>query len=304
MKLDHWTDLIERHLMKGPDGRDVQSGVVDGLPSVTVKTYQGLVRTIGYVKYMSRANVLMRGQTSCSGSMKPQAYRGATPSAVDAGLDFFFARVRAHLNIDRAPAEQASTEPIFQHYGIRTRWLDLVDAIPHALFFALHEFKYLDEVASIATYGPTSGDVGYIYLIDCSADEDLHAVRVLDGVVVRAVRGVWESSDGFQLCDLRRAKPSKALRPHAQHGYLCRPPPRHDNLWERVLLRLIVPAQDARRWLGNGTAVSFGEMFPGPEADQYYKQLLFAQEMRGIVQATQDEYPPLRLGNIVQYRGA
>jgi hypothetical protein len=55
--------------------------------------------------------------------------------------------------------------------------------------------------------GASDHERTYIYLMDCGSDREMQPVRVVAQRRVVEVYGVWEGSGGFQLCDLRRAKP-------------------------------------------------------------------------------------------------
>ena len=48
-------------------------------------------------------------------------------------------RINDPSTVDNEPIHKLATEPLLQHYGIETRWLDVVDSVPHALFFATHQ---------------------------------------------------------------------------------------------------------------------------------------------------------------------
>jgi hypothetical protein len=279
-------------------GGDIEIREVDkhGLAAV-VKSYAALVRVVGYVKYMSSSNVLMRGQTNCYGCMKPSAYRNTTARQIDDEVEKFLSHFRKKTGFDPDPIHQVSTEALLQHYGIRTRWLDLVDSLAHALFFAAYEMSKREGTYS---FKGKEGDFAYVHLIDCGTDRDLAAVKVLDGLRIVNTAGVWETTDGFALCDLRRAKSSKALRPHAQHGYLCRPPRGESDLWTRVLLRIAFSPEQARSWLGNGAALSPEELFPDAKNDRVYGKLL-SSEVRSVFEEYSKQTQTIDLGEIFEF---
>jgi hypothetical protein len=156
--------------------------------------------------------------------MKPSIYRSYSSSQVDGPLDTFLDHFRNRSQIDLRPVYRPSTEPVLQHYGIKTRWLDLVDSVLHAVFFAVHSVESAVDPDGVSwlSHVQSSDEFGFIYLLDCGTERELKALQVLEDMIIKDVSGVWMASDGFQLCDLRRAKPSKALRLHSQHGLLCR----------------------------------------------------------------------------------
>jgi hypothetical protein len=297
-----WTDRIAGSLWKG-EGPDRSARVVEheGAPAIAVDSYQGLVRVLGYMKYGLKDKwVLFRGQTRCYGSLKPSIYRADDhpPAELDDLLEGFLHAYRDVIGFDPRPAHKVTTEPLLQHYGIRTRWVDLVDSIPYALFFATNRLRPGSD--GLHTYVPSPEPWGVIYLVDCGFEQDLRPVSVVERGQPQDVPGIWaeyegRQATGFQVCDLRRAKPSKALRPHAQHGWLCRPEGGEQDLWYRVVLRIVVPTQAARAWLGDGDCTSAAALFPSPADDFNFHRLLDARNqsfLRG-----QDP----RLGRILRF---
>ncbi len=115
--------------------------------------------------------------------------------------------------------------------------------------------------------------------MDCGFEQELRPVSVHERGQPQDVPGIWaefesRQATGFQVCDLRRAKPSKALRPHAQHGWLVRPEVGEQDLGYRVVLRIVVPTSAARVWLGRGDCTSPLALFPSPVDDFNFHRLL------------------------------
>lgn len=247
---------------------------------ITCTSYLALVRIFGYLKYASHSNVLIRGQTKCHDNLTPSALRNtSSPNQYFVeDLEALLSLIRQDCSIDADEDQKPTTEPMLQHYGIRTRWLDVVDSLPHAIYFAIHGFTssgvYIDpEPDTIAI----QRDFGYLYFIDCAPDKALSPVRVLENGQVRECKGTWITSDGFMLCDLRRARPSTGLRPHAQHGYLCRGSFGNFDLWHsddrRMMVRARVPRKDALDWIA-GQCLKYTTMFPSTDQDTMYRNLL------------------------------
>lgn len=266
------TALVAQRLRWNSDpDPDAHAGEFEGLPAIFVRTYEGLVRTLGLIKYARREHrVLFRGQTGCWGALAPTLYRRvADPAVADPAVEACMEAYRTAMSRDLRPDQAQTTEPLLQHYGVHTRWLDLVDSVPHALFFAVWQMKEL--AGGDFGYFHSDQPSGVFYLVDCGRESDMRPVEV-DGEVVS---GLWEEEGtGFRLCDLRRAKPSKALRPHSQHGWLVRPEPGKTDLWDRVLLRIVIPADAGLNWLGPGTCVSPRALFPAPGPDRVFSRLL------------------------------
>src|SRR3954470_4149117 len=102
-------------------------------------------------------------------------------------------------------------EPLLQHYGIRTRWLDLVDNFWTALWFACQEARSTGELDQYLHFSPSPKEYAYVILMQGGA-ERLDPER--PGQII---------SDQTTIIDLRRSAPSTYLRPHAQHAMLmCR----------------------------------------------------------------------------------
>jgi hypothetical protein len=89
----------------------------------------------------------------------------------------------------------------------------------------------------------------------------------------QTVPGVFRTDWGGIVCDLRRAKPGTALRPHAQHGFLIRSPAR-TKLWDRSLMRVYFDVRAARSWLGEAGSLNREGLFPSPQWDEMYRSLL------------------------------
>ncbi len=271
--LSEWAGNIRRDLVDGLANEhraELSSANVAGVPTIEVGTYAGLVRVVGYIKYHSQAQVFLRGQPRAYGSMLPGAYRGSA-AGVDEDIDAFLHHFQHAIGIDRLPEHKASTEALLQHYGVRTRWLDVVDSIPHALYFAVYDFV-VSRSGSLRITVPSDDDA-FLYLLQCGSTKAMKPVRATLGQLAGECDGIWESDSGLQLADLRRAKPSNWLRPHAQHGYLIRPAPAVRDLWPLVLAQIRLPRRRARSWIA-GACFRSPAMFPGPASDLGFRSLL------------------------------
>lgn len=236
------------------------------VPVLECRTYHSLVRAVGFYKYRSQGQVYMRGQTRLYSSVAPSMYRRLGIDKADAIMDDFTVGFRKEMAIDGEPKQAASTEALLQHYGIRTRWVDMVDSVPHALFFALRDSLESSQVSGRRTYLPSRSRFGYVTLFEFSADSS------------RGVNaGVWYDTSGARICDLRQAKPSHALRPHAQHGLLARPADGVADLDDHAAVVLAVPREAAERWIGFAESLSNESLFPDRAWDSVYSTLLGAK---------------------------
>ena len=254
-----------RHLRKEILTRKTPRGQPAALQ---VTSYRALVRVISFFWYCNQNSVLLRGQTKCHGNLLSSAHRSTAVPRLVQNLDKLIDEFRTTTGFDPAPEQRFSTEPMLQHYGLRTRWLDFVDSIPHALFFATNQLVNSPfPEGTKSTYLPSPHGEGLIYVVDVG--------RLRPHVVSRqVVAGMHRTDWGGLVCDLRRAKPGLVMRPHAQHGWLVRPPPSKPNLWERMLLPLYFDVRLARRWLEGAESLDRESLFPDPSWDDMYRSLL------------------------------
>jgi hypothetical protein len=112
-----------------------------------------LVQAAGYLKHLRaksphNKSVYFRGQSKLYPTLPPSLYRGLTkPDARDqrdAKMQVFLKRVRKEQKVLRAVDEHIR-EPLLQHYGFKTRWLDVVDNVWVALWFACHTARIVGE---------------------------------------------------------------------------------------------------------------------------------------------------------------
>lgn len=176
---------------------------------------------------------------------------------------------------------RAVVEPLLQHYGIKTRWLDVVDNIWVALWFACFRQvsvgRYSHHVRrSVSSEGMSAKAYVIIFQTEPLVETGVPGYRV--GQRTRAV-------------DLRYSVPSVYLRPHAQHGALLAPAvvggEPLGSLHESVAGVIEVGLNDALDWLGSGSMTSAGTLFPSASFDDGYRRLLdYAPE------------PPPKMGNL------
>ncbi|WP_152666724.1 FRG domain-containing protein [Arthrobacter sp. YC-RL1] len=302
--------------MARPSIRDVADVSLE-LPAdchaLEVSDPTALVQVLGWLKATSGSHhVLFRGQAALhDGSLAPSGLRSPGGGVVGpkglashnaemtAYIDALWnapcecAEVRrsfadGHLCTERSPGRgqtlmrgmrRAVTEPLLQHYGLRTRWVDLVDNVWVALWFACHVYVSTDggRFAYLRPRASERGAFAYILVLD------------LGGLTPTEIPGYWLGPD-TRLVDLRYAAPSNYVRPHAQHGLLVAPrgplaPEEMRSVSTRVRAVIRIDLDLAREWLGEGRMVSSYVLFPPAVRDEGYRRLLrYAPE------------PPERLG--------
>jgi len=234
-----------------------------------------LVMAAGYLKFTlakdESEGIYFRGQRKLYKTLPPTLYRNLSHQK---GQD---KRHQALANLIKEFKTSGSIfnsfgdyahEPLLQHYGISTTWVDVVDNVWVALWFACHQAMAEDGRFLHFERGIPSDDDRYAYILLVAAD--------IDGRN-RAKPGYFYG-ENTELVDLRMAAPSVFLRPHAQHGLLFRkvgvkggrPLDYSDQI--RGVIR--VDLAKALDWLGNGKMVNTHSLFPPPYYDNGYRILL------------------------------
>jgi FRG domain len=234
-----------------------------------------LTQAAGYLKHVCGAdeNIYFRGQSRLYSTLTPSLFRGKTRlKAREAAVS------ELRGVIESAVANSALFnsfnsvfhEPLFQHYGLRTTWLDLVDNVWVALWFACHNAltdakspRYLH----FETRNPyKEGNTSYVYILMIGANRNQTTVP-----------GFFKGLH-TEMVDLRIGCPSIFVRPHAQHGVLFRSvgnlisrPPDYGN-FVRGIIR--ADLRQALMWLGDGNLLNTHALMPPPFYDQGYRILL------------------------------
>lgn len=249
-----------------------------GLHVFDVSNQHVFVQASGYLKHVLAkerpCGVFFRGQSKLYKTLEPSLYRGASTqkqkSARDKALNSYIANCEGKV-LSSVP--EYAREPLLQHYGIRTRWLDLVDNIWIALWFACHiahatgpHGKYLHFERRKPSHDPSKPEYAYVLMVETGIEQ-----------TVSKKPGLFQS-EHTDLIDLRVAAPSTFLRPHVQHGLLFRRTKwndhKHMDNFEFVAGVLRVRLSDALEWLGDGSLVSTHTIFPPATYDFGYNELL------------------------------
>lgn len=253
-----------------------------GLQVFHVSTPHTLIQAAGYLKYTRgreyKKGVFFRGQTRLYSILSPTLLRGAQdgPQKVKriALIDDFLKDLNEHKRALRAVDKQCQ-EALLQHYGIRTTWIDVVDNIWVALWFACNQAKAF-----------TQGDNEYLHFekrvdrLQSTGDPEYAYVLLLESAYFDSIEdhpGHYKDSRS-ETIDLRIAAPSQFIRPHAQHGLLV-----------RSLSKKGLPVSDCSRlhvgtirvnlnaaldWLGNASTLTCHSLFPPAYYDYGYRELL------------------------------
>lgn len=236
-----------------------------------------LVMAAGYLKFkLSRSDsegIYFRGQRKLYGSLVPSLYRGlVSQKAQDkkhTALATIIAKFKASGTIFKSFGDYAH-EPLLQHYGISTSWIDLVDNVWVALWFACHRAMSIGKINEFMHFErriPSDTDK-FAYILLIGADISSRA---------RNKPGYY-FGESTELVDLRMAAPSVFLRPHAQHGLLFRKKGdeggRSLDYLDQVRGIIRVDLAKAIDWLGTGKMVNTHSLFPPPYYDNGYQILL------------------------------
>lgn len=245
-----------------------------------------LVRFSGYLKLENNGSkVLFRGQTKdYYGTMIPALFRGDNikekilKHRYDA-YNYLLRNLKSDTKLDRF--HKKNDGAILQHYGIKTPWLDLVDNLYTAIWFATMErtekepFKFVER---------KNGEFGWIYFIK-----------------------VKERSDPkLKFCELREEHSSLSLRLHTQHGIAVR---RKDEPWKLPCLKKFVVGTVKFRindeWKLKGHLFDAKFMFPSILYDRTYNYLK-KDQFSNLINETKNNFhlSDMELGKIDNYDSA
>jgi hypothetical protein len=237
-----------------------------------------LIQAAGYVKYKHGVDtcqhILFRGQSKLYESLPPTLFREISTHSGQLNkveqLKNAILAANMKNNIFKTMASIVH-EPILQHYGFKTSWIDVVDNIWIALWFACHKAYSTGPINEYLHFEKrTDGKepTGFAYILFVSVD----SVPIMDSPYGTVVGRKTE------LVDLRVAAPSIFLRPHAQHGLLVRMRGNTDrrpiDYSPQIKGIVRIKLSDALEWLGNGKMLGVHALFPPPFYDRGYDILL------------------------------
>lgn len=270
-----------------------------------IKTLEALSQIIGYVKYIYSSEktgkdvrVYFRGQTKhhCRGgipSLSPSLFRGVQSKAkankrvqnltefLQKNDKIFLGKEKNDKNTNKKDQQYAFPtslrKPVLQQYGMCTDWLDVVDNVWVALWFASHSTQSFPEndgaqltrkITKFECYQASSEKYSYVYLI------------VVENVVYKEM-GFFKEEDTcspMEIVDLRVGLPSIYLRPHSQHGLMLRRKTIEKdsdiNYQDHLALVLRIETKKILKWLGTSPLTDFQYLFPSPVFDLGYGILL------------------------------
>lgn len=248
-----------------------------GADVLHVDNPHALTQAVGYLKFTAKPyeRIYLRGQSHLHSALSPSLYRGISSEFSQSKQH---SRLNAALKVFRESSPifgkfpDYAHEPLLQHYGIKTTWIDVVDNVWVALWFsafqAFSEGKNSEFIHFDRRVNAADNPYGYILLLGASQDRRISPVK-----------GMIKGSKA-EVIDLRIAAPSIFLRPHAQHGLLFRSKATSDGRtldYSNAVKGIIrYNLKDAIDWLGAGNMVGVRGLFPPPYFDGGYRILLAA----------------------------
>ena len=260
------------------------------VPIYDIKSIYGLNQIIGHAKFTTKeyGEVLYRGETCLHEELIPSLFRGCRATTKWDKISSLINKLlksSALANAINAGPDQKigrhKVEGILQHYGIQTRFIDLVDNHWIALWMGLYECKRMKTINCYYHY--QRRDIPIIDTFNglTITPKDLFQYILLIALpkATKTIDGI-EETQNFLKIDLRQALPSIFLRPHSQHGLVARKKianAKHASDYDmatEVIGILRIRIDMSSKWLGNGELVSPENIFPSPLYDCGYDMLL------------------------------
>ena len=241
---------INTELTKRNWGIRAKGKSLGGAPRYYIIDYRGFALASGIIRYYYYKNdqnkndqnkndqntmIFYRGQRQ-DWELRPSLYRGCKVKEDIEKVTKWHQNALSIISkyFDKS-GDPEDREALAQHYGLRTRFIDIVDNIGTALWFAY------DECQKEARQNES---VGYIQIIAAP-------------------------KEGIEIIDLRR-KPSEWLRPHIQQALCLRATsPEKDlgKLSKLVVATFVVPCTNLRIW-SNYDNIPRDYFYPNSELDQ------------------------------------
>ena len=264
-----------------------------------IRDFPTFIRAIGKVKYLrseecvtnNKKNgdyaLFLRGQTYLGKEfLTPAYYRRESnlpsikKSTEDAKIEKIIDAISLEIQKNRLGEQRREfprpvVEGLLQHYGAGSRWIDVVDNIWTALWFACHN-AWRDNRGTVhyELRSPIKERCAnrYCYVLLLGTDMSKMKTNGISG---------FRGDKKHEILDLRYALPSNYLRPHLQHGMLIRtigkdgqPVRQMEDLVQSIIR---IDLENALKWLGEGISVDTQTMFPPPVFDSGYDTLLRAE---------------------------
>ena len=262
------------------------------VPIYEVSNVHALNQLIGYAKFINKSygDVYYRGECKLHDSLLPRLLRGSTNPSVSAPLNKKIESIKddqplnKQLKLDSSDQTSSSlvVEGMLQHYGIKTRFLDVVDNHWVALWMGLYKNTIIKQILSYNHYVERQ-----VPLVDFASGAKISEEEIYQYIILLAITGKSSRvnngiyiSENFYEIDLRQALPSTFLRPHAQHGWVIRKRMHDSNLpadydlATNVVGIIKMRIDMVKQWIGTGELLTQDNLFPPPAYDNGYDILL------------------------------
>lgn len=269
------------------------------VPMFEVLSMHGLNQIIGSAKFNNKdaANVYYRGECKIHDSLIPSIFRGCIRTSKAKDLHSLIEKIRHDHkmktsvklsgNSSSKAIDTAKVEGMLQHYGVKTRYLDLVDNHWVALWMGNNSHASIKALKDYCHYYQRE-----IPLIDIAERKDFDMESFFQYILLVAIPfsdqvendGVKISEDFIEV-DLRKSLPSVFLRPHAQHGIVVRKKLANEkyaadyDMSSQVIGILRIRVDRVKKWLGDGELLSQANLFPPPTSDYGYDILLSRDDL-------------------------
>ena len=277
-------------------------------PVISVDTLEALIQAVGYLSYISDGPVLYRGQSNLYSPYIPRPSLCRNSVSSDSRLEtvenylsvsgcwnndvFDIPESKPILSSEKPITNHSAialkleaycVEPLLQHYGIQTRWLDLTDSLCHALFFSVVKDDPIDiddlpnagssvdvnflnkHILNRSVYLPLNcEEKNYCYLYVLSVGKENHSSSS------KLPKGIRRCANGWIL-DGRKAFPSTYLRPHSQHSFMLFAPSLvneeaidlFNSDYDSINCALFrMKTNDVLDWIGSGRLLSPMAVYP------------------------------------------
>ena len=277
--------------------RNYMAFSTDGRPHLVIANPAILATFMGYVKFQlhqqkSGLEVFFRGQTKNYPEIVPSLLRGDDINRINLrsqAYEELKKRSRKLFNNKRFRVE--TIDNFFQHYGIKSKTLDLVDNLYIAVWFATNSWRQLKDFERLCIHEPSNEEFGWIYFM----------------AVEPPTAGSNFSNPNFTgFCNLREYHSSLSARLHCQHGitYFRQNGGTWDNsnrdFNDRCVAAVKFPNSEEFRM--NGTIFTKEFLFPNSTIDNTYK-LLQDNEFSDLLMEVETQFAlsPGELGQIWIY---
>lgn len=222
MNIEEIYKTIDKNLVDRHWGIQAKGSSPGNHPKYYIMDYRGLALATGIIRYAFHTNepntrIFYRGQRR-DWEIRASLYRNCRTRHDVEQVDLWLENALTSISPVFDPiGTKDEREALAQHYGLRTRFLDVVDNVQSALWFAYDHIEKDD---------PHYDDsVGYVQTI---------AIPNTDATVI----------------DLRN-KPSEWLRPHIQQGFAIKrniPNVENGSLAKYLVATFIISRENLRLW--------------------------------------------------------